>query len=46
MTHDQSVYEISVSNFSTCIHPNFYFLKNPPPFLPVNIQVLDNGNQM
>ena len=43
MTHDQSVYEISVSNFSTYIHPNFYFLKNPPPFLPVNIQVLNNA---
>ena len=43
MTHDQSVYEISVSNFSTYIHPNFYFLKNPPPFLPVNIRVLNNA---
>ena len=43
MTHDQRMYEISVSNFSTYIHPNFYFLKNPPPFLPVNIQVLNNA---
>lgn len=45
MIHDQTLYEISVSNLNA--HTQISVLpKNPAPMPPMNIQVLSKANQM
>lgn len=44
MTHDQTIYEISVSNFNAYFQIST-FSENPPLFPLINIQVINKAKQ-